>query len=76
MPDPHTGRKGDLLVHTFIEVPKKLNPRQEELLRELASLDSEQVTPHRKSFLERIRDYFVGGESGGMQSDAVNDEEK
>jgi len=76
MPDPHTGRKGDLLVHTFIEVPKKLNPRQEELLRELASLDSEQVTPHRKSFSERIGDYFVGGESGGMQSDSLNDEEK
>ncbi len=62
MPDPHSGRKGDLLVHTFIEVPKKLTTRQEELLRELAALDHEQVTPHRKSFLERIRDYFVGDE--------------
>ena len=36
MPDPRSGRTGDLLVQTYIEVPKKLIPRQEELLRELA----------------------------------------
>ena len=59
MPDPHGRRKGDLMVQTFIEVPKKLNERQEELLRELAELDHKSVTPHRKSFLEKIGEYFV-----------------
>lgn len=61
MPDPHGGARGDLLIQTFIEVPKKLNPRQAELLRELAELEHEHVTPHRKSFLERMWDYFRSG---------------
>jgi molecular chaperone DnaJ len=58
VPDPRSGSKGDLLVQTFIEVPKKLNARQAELLRELAELEHEHVTPHRKSFLERMWDHF------------------
>jgi len=60
MPDPRGGQTGDLVVQTFIEVPKKLTKRQEELLRELAEVEHTNVTPHRKSFLEKIRDYFVG----------------
>ena len=59
MPDPHGGRVGDLLVQTFIETPKKLTRRQEELLRELAELERANVTPHRTTFLEKIRDYFT-----------------
>lgn len=59
MPDPRTHRQGDLLVETYIEVPKKLSTRQEELLRELAELEKTDVTPHRKSFLETIKDYFT-----------------
>lgn len=60
--DPRGGRPGDLLVQTFIEVPKKLTARQEELLRELAELEHANVTPHRKSFLDKLRDYFTGDE--------------
>ncbi len=59
MPDPHGGPKGDLLVRTYIEVPKKLNARQEELLRELAEMERADVTPHRKSFLDKLREYFA-----------------
>ncbi len=59
MPDTQTGRKGDLLVQTFIETPKKLNERQEELLRELAELENADVSPQRKSFLDKIKDYFA-----------------
>lgn len=58
MPDPRSGVKGDLLVHTFVEIPKRVDAQQEELLRQLAELDDEHVTPHRKSFLERVFDYF------------------
>ncbi len=63
VPDPHTGAKGDLLVQTFIEVPKKLSARQAELLRELAELEHEHVTPHRKTFLERMWDHFRPAEN-------------
>lgn len=62
MPDPRGGRPGDLLVQAFIEVPKKLSTKQRELLRQLAEVDHVEVTPERKSFLERIRDYFLPSE--------------
>lgn len=60
MPDPHGGSRGDLLVQTVIEVPKKLSKPQRELLEQLAELEHVDVTPNRKSFLEKIKDYFTG----------------
>ena len=65
MPDPHGRRKGDLLVQLMVEVPKALTPRQEELLRELAELDKKHVSPHQKSFFEKIKDYFASDEKSG-----------
>jgi molecular chaperone DnaJ len=59
MPDPRGGSAGDLHVQTYIEVPKKLTPKQDTLLRELAELENTEVSPHRKSFLERLREYFT-----------------
>ena len=59
MPDPRGGAKGDLLVVVNLEVPKSLSPRQEQLLRELAGEEKSNVSPHRKSFLEKLKDYFV-----------------
>ena len=59
MPNVRGGPTGDLHVQTFIEVPKRPTPKQEQLLRELAEVERTEVSPHRKSFLERIRDYFA-----------------
>jgi molecular chaperone DnaJ len=59
MPDPRGRGKGDLLVQVNLEVPKKLSPREQELLRELASVEKTNVSPHRKTFMERLKDYFV-----------------
>ena len=58
MPDPQGSPPGDQLVQMFIETPKKLSPRQEKLLRELAEVEKTDVSPQRKSFLEKLRDYF------------------
>ncbi|MEZ6133721.1 MAG: molecular chaperone DnaJ [Pirellulaceae bacterium] len=58
VPDPRSGMRGDLLVHTYVEIPKKVNAKQEELLRNLAELENEHVTPHRESFLARVLHYF------------------
>ena len=64
--DPHgRGGKGDLHVQTFIEVPKKLTPKQRELLSELAELEHANVTPHRKTFFETIKEYFSPTDAPG-----------
>ncbi len=59
MPDPRRRGKGDLLVQTLVEVPHKLNQRQEQLLRELAAEEHAHVTPHRKKFFDKLKKYFV-----------------
>ncbi len=62
MPDPRGRGKGDLLVQVTLEVPRKLSAREEELLRELAKEEKSNVSPHRKTFLERLKDYFTPSE--------------
>lgn len=60
VPDYKSQRgRGDLLVEIVVEIPRELTPRQEELIRELAELDHEHVSPRRKSFLEKLRDFFT-----------------
>jgi molecular chaperone DnaJ len=61
MPSPRGRGVGDLLVQVNIEVPKTISERQEELLRQLAEQEHVEVSPHRKSFFEKVREYF--GES-------------
>jgi molecular chaperone DnaJ len=56
--DPRTGRRGDLLIQTVIEVPQKVSGEQEQVLRRLADLEHGSVLPERKSFLEKLRDFF------------------
>ncbi|MDA1013968.1 MAG: molecular chaperone DnaJ [Planctomycetota bacterium] len=60
IPDVNGRGQGDLLIQTSVEVPKKVTERQEELLREFAELEHAHVSPERKSFLDKIKDYFSG----------------
>ncbi len=69
VPDPRDGRQGDLLVQVLIDVPKKLSREQETLLRELAELEHAQVTPHRKSFLEKLKDYLSPADESAAPED-------
>lgn len=62
MPDPRGGGKGSLYVRFFVEVPKKLTKRQEELLREFSEIEQKHVGAEHKSFLERIKDYFTAND--------------
>ncbi len=61
---PETGGRGvgDLLVRVYVEVPKKITSRQQELLRELAEIEQVNVSPVRKSFLDKLRDLFSANE--------------
>ncbi len=59
MPDISGRGRGDELVEVVVETPRNLTPRQEELLREFAEIEHTQVSPRRKSFFEKLRDYFT-----------------
>lgn len=63
MPSPRGGMKGDLLIQTYIETPKKISREQETLLRKLAELEQTEVLPERKNFLQRLTEYFATEES-------------
>jgi molecular chaperone DnaJ len=67
LPHYQTQRRGDLLVHVQVEVPKKLTPRQSELIRELAELEHKQVSARQKSFLEKVKDLFVASEESSSE---------
>lgn len=58
LPDIRTYRNGDELVQVLIEVPKKLNKKQEQLLREYAALEDGAGMPQRKGFLDKLKEMF------------------
>ncbi|MEO1273541.1 MAG: DnaJ C-terminal domain-containing protein [Myxococcota bacterium] len=51
-------RHGDQLVTVAVETPTQLTERQEELLREFAEISDDDVQPHRRSFMDRMKDLF------------------
>jgi molecular chaperone DnaJ len=59
MPDIGGRSRGDELVEVVVETPRHLTGRQEELLREFAEIEHEQVSPRRRNFFEKLRDYFT-----------------
>ena len=61
MPDPRYHGRGDLLVQLAVEVPKKLTPRHEEVLRELAEIENAHVSPKRKSFVNKLQGVLSPG---------------
>ena len=57
--------RGDLIIHVTVETPTKLEPEQEELLRQLAKLRGEEsppgkFAPGQHGFFSRLRDAFNG----------------
>ncbi|WP_309648455.1 molecular chaperone DnaJ [Nocardioides sp.] len=58
------GGRGDLIVTTLVETPQRLDPRQEELLRELAAIRGEEAptgqvrSTSTKGVFGRLRDAF------------------
>jgi molecular chaperone DnaJ len=60
IPSVRGGRRGDQIVRVVVEVPKKLNKKQEELLRSFAETEEANVTPERKSFFDKLKSYFEG----------------
>ena len=60
--NPRGFGKGDLIVRLVVDVPKKLTDRQEELLREFAETEDENVSSQRRSFFDKVKEYFTSDE--------------
>jgi molecular chaperone DnaJ len=59
MPDMYgRGGRGDQLVRIVVEVPRAPTRRQEELLRELDSLEEQNPSTARRSFLDTLKEMF------------------
>ena len=58
LPDIRSYRNGDEIVQILIEIPKKLTPRQQELLREFADTEYNDVMPQTRGFLDKLKDVF------------------
>jgi molecular chaperone DnaJ len=53
--------RGNLLVRVTIEVPSRLTPRQEELLKEFQEIEEKtRKKSRKKGFFDKVRDYFDG----------------
>lgn len=57
-PNVHGQGVGDQLVEIIIEVPKKLNAKQKELLQEYSETEHKSVGPKRQSWFDKLKDFF------------------
>jgi molecular chaperone DnaJ len=58
LPSPGGGSTGDEHVQIFMEVPRKLTKEQRKLLAEFAKTETDHQNPHRKTFVEKLRELF------------------
>jgi molecular chaperone DnaJ len=64
VPHLRASGRGDLLVHIDVQTPTRLDPRQEELLREFASIRGEETVsttftrPEKEGLFSRLKDAF------------------
>jgi len=56
LPNLRSGRRGNLVVLTEIEIPRKLSATQEKLLRDFAETEDHDVMPESQGFWKKIKD--------------------
>lgn len=59
-PNVHGRGKGDLLVRVVVETPTHLTAKQKEMLKTFGETEGVDNLPHKKSFLEKIKELFPG----------------
>jgi molecular chaperone DnaJ len=59
LPSTRTSRPGDQHVQVLIEVPRKLTKEQRELLAAYAQTENTNITPGRKHFVEKLKEYLA-----------------
>ncbi len=58
LPNLRSGRPGDLHVRLNIEVPRKLSPEQEELLRRFAKTENINVRPKKRGLFDKFKEWL------------------
>ncbi len=69
LPSVRSQRVGDEIVQVWIEVPRKLNKKQEQLLREYAKSEDKAVLPESKSFFDKLGEFFSGSKDVEPEAD-------
>lgn len=59
LPDIRTGRVGDQVVRALIEIPRRLNETQRDILRRFAETEDKRVLPTSKGFFDKVRDFLA-----------------
>jgi molecular chaperone DnaJ len=57
-PNLDDGVRGSQIVRIFVEVPKKLTPKQEELLRQFQKTEEHGAEKGRKGLFDKLKDHF------------------
>jgi molecular chaperone DnaJ len=57
-PNVHGQGKGDILVQIAVETPVNLSAEQKALLEEFAKLETDANHPNKKSFFNKVKDFF------------------
>lgn len=61
LPSLRTGRRGDLVIVTKVELPKKLSEKQEKLLRDFAESEGQHgILPETHGFWKKIKEALGG----------------
>jgi molecular chaperone DnaJ len=60
MPNINGRRRGDLLLHSKVVVPQKLNSEQRQLIEEVARLGGGFEPEDQRSLFERLKRAFAG----------------
>ena len=50
--------KGDLILRTRVEIPKRLNNKQKDLLRQFDDTTTDREYDGRKGFMDRVKELF------------------
>ncbi|MDD4494840.1 MAG: molecular chaperone DnaJ [Eubacteriales bacterium] len=58
IPDLRNGVRGDEHFSVYVEVPRKLNDKQKELLREFAGISGDDVHEIKRGFFDKMKDAF------------------
>ena len=52
--------RGDLILHVRVEIPRRLNDKQKDLLRQFEDASTGKEYENRRGFLNKVKDFFNG----------------